>query len=386
MVSACCHVVPALIARQEVIIQMFSWLHETRKKRSGERIIANRMRLVATQAVPDWLCEFATLVESGVRPEHVSYEERSDAKRAEEKDIATFCELYPYRETPWACFLTLRYLTARPGIEDRLLDISDILAAVPSLRKGAPGYENVVARLRPRMTRHIVSNEVLKAVEEWLDGAEESVNRTAQISDKRLAFCYAVGQKFRARQAAMHSARKAKAAAEELVPHSAVRAAVECAPGDATPRDTEEAIEVLQQTAAEGDDRARFELLRRAAIDGNVRARYELGVACLAGNNGLGTQREGVMWIERAAAAGSARARLKLGRIYAEGKFVRRDPILALAWLKLAARSKQPGAKESSGHVAEQLSPWQVAAANWLKDHLQNGAARRLYASDRSHA
>ena len=59
---------------------MARWLDKKRRKRSGRYIVATRMRLAAPQAVADWLCEFAHLIDRGVRSETMTYEEAQDAK------------------------------------------------------------------------------------------------------------------------------------------------------------------------------------------------------------------------------------------------------------------------------------------------------------------
>jgi TPR repeat protein len=83
------------------------------------------------------------------------------------------------------------------------------------------------------------------------------------------------------------------------------------------------------------------------------------------------SDRDAFDWYKRAASQGAPVAQLNLGILYADGRGVAADPVLAHMWLNLGAAALPPGAVRNSAArlrdtVTARLTPEQTATAHRL--------------------
>jgi len=77
-----------------------------------------------------------------------------------------------------------------------------------------------------------------------------------------------------------------------------------------------------------------------------------------------------VKWFRKAAEQGNSFAQGKLGAAYEEGRGVPKDYVKAYMWLILAAAQGERGISRFRDHIAQKMTPEQVARAqemarNW---------------------
>ena len=115
---------------------------------------------------------------------------------------------------------------------------------------------------------------------------------------------------------------------------------------------------------------AALRFCRGAAEQGNAQAQCNLGLMYA---NGLGVPRdhvEAVKWYRRAADQGDRDAQFNLGLVLARGDAGRVDLAQAHMWFDLAADLGDPEACAGRDHVAQELTPMELAEArNRARDH-----------------
>jgi len=130
------------------------------------------------------------------------------------------------------------------------------------------------------------------------------------------------------------------------------------------------AKEWLHKAAAQNHVEAIFELgklepgqqvqrFRQAANLGHGAAQFKLAVLLSTGEEP--DSHQAIELWRKAARGGNADAQNLLGTLHRYGKLVEQDPVIAHAWLKLAADQKHPVAPQSLKALEMELTPEQIA-------------------------
>lgn len=104
-------------------------------------------------------------------------------------------------------------------------------------------------------------------------------------------------------------------------------------------------------------------MLKRAAGEDNAEARFLVGVAYAQGCGVPPNDREAAKWFHQAARARHPRAMASLGFMYARGRGVRRDVVLAYQYLDQAAGHGDPLARDMVEWLRREMTPQQVREA-----------------------
>ena len=108
----------------------------------------------------------------------------------------------------------------------------------------------------------------------------------------------------------------------------------------------------------------------------SVASLYERGRAHLEGQGVPADPAHAVRLFRMAAREGHAGAQLELGLAYAVGRGARLDPVRAHQWLNIASASGSPSAREELSRLEANLSPAQIAEAEYLALEWMNGRDR----------
>ena len=108
---------------------------------------------------------------------------------------------------------------------------------------------------------------------------------------------------------------------------------------------------------------ARIEVLKRAASDKNADAQFLVGTAYAQGQGAPASDREAAKWFHQASKGGHVRAMTSLGFMYAKGRGVRRDLILAYQYLSQGAEHGDGLARDLLARVRREMSPPQLKDA-----------------------
>lgn len=119
-----------------------------------------------------------------------------------------------------------------------------------------------------------------------------------------------------------------------------------------------------------GDYETAFRKFEILAKKGHAEAQVALGQMVLRGESVGQSDVEAVKWFRRAAEQGNSFAQGKLGAAYEEGRGVPKDYVKAYMWLILAAAQGERGMAGFRDHIAQKMTPEQVAQAqemarNW---------------------
>lgn len=105
---------------------------------------------------------------------------------------------------------------------------------------------------------------------------------------------------------------------------------------------------------------------RRSAQQGLPEAQESLGVMYLAGKGVLQDNVEGLKWVTSAANSGLPSSQLRLGLAYQNGLGVIQNYTLSHMWYNLAAAAGSKQAALLREHLAQQMTPAQIAEAQRL--------------------
>lgn len=119
-----------------------------------------------------------------------------------------------------------------------------------------------------------------------------------------------------------------------------------------------------------GDYETAFREFEILAKKGHAEAQVALGQMVLRGEAVGQSDIEAVKWFRKAAEQGNSFAQGKLGAAYEEGRGVPKDYVKAYMWLILAAAQGERGISRFRDHIAQKMTPEQVARAqemarNW---------------------
>jgi len=115
---------------------------------------------------------------------------------------------------------------------------------------------------------------------------------------------------------------------------------------------------------------------RKAADQGEPFAQAKLGRAYLGGHGVLQDYTEAAKWLRKAAVQGIDEAQVGLALLYDAGMGgVPKDPVLAYAWMNLAAAQGEEDGKKYRDAVLKELSPAQIAEAQELSRNWKKGQA-----------
>lgn len=114
-------------------------------------------------------------------------------------------------------------------------------------------------------------------------------------------------------------------------------------------------------------DRQRaIKLFKASANQGNADAQFFLGTIYLLPHKDIP---QGLMWMRLSAEQGNQDAQLLLGQTYLQGlKELRRDPVLADKWLRLAARNNLPFYGLQLQGAEKQMSPADIEKGKALAE------------------
>jgi TPR repeat protein len=107
-------------------------------------------------------------------------------------------------------------------------------------------------------------------------------------------------------------------------------------------------------------------LWRLAAEQGNPDTQYNLGVMYA---DGRGVPKDDVLavkWYRLAAEQGNPDAQNNLGAMYATGKGVPKDDVLAYMWFNIAAAQGSDASDKNRDRLARTMTPTQIAEAQRL--------------------
>jgi uncharacterized protein len=128
---------------------------------------------------------------------------------------------------------------------------------------------------------------------------------------------------------------------------------------------------LLGQGVLQDRDQA-IKLFNESAAQGNADAQFFLGSIYLLPHKDIA---QGVKWLRLSAEQGNQDAQLLLGKTYLDGNAVlRRDPVQADMWLRLAARNNLPFYKAQLDGAEREMNALQIAkgkalAAAWKPKH-----------------
>lgn len=154
--------------------------------------------------------------------------------------------------------------------------------------------------------------------------------------------------------------------------------------GLATKKDANEAEKWYRKAAEQGHTRAQFRLamildskkqkrykeslalLRKAAKAGHARAQFWLATKYTFYNEAPHSVAMWRYWVRKSAYQGDSYARMDLAQNYFVGIKLPKDPVLALMWTILAAKSGHPGANTWNEIITERITPKQIREAKRL--------------------
>jgi hypothetical protein len=123
--------------------------------------------------------------------------------------------------------------------------------------------------------------------------------------------------------------------------------------------------DALAAAAAKGDSKA-LQKLQNLSEQGTASAQFQLGLMYATGK---GVPKDGVLaerWYRKAAEQDDANAQNKLGAMYETGSVVSKDLVVAYMWYNLAAARGDPKFRSNRDQLEKQMTPQQVADAQKL--------------------
>ncbi len=105
---------------------------------------------------------------------------------------------------------------------------------------------------------------------------------------------------------------------------------------------------------------------RKAAEQGDAKAQYDLGSMYGTGRGVTQDYAEAARWYRKAAEQGNAKAQYHLGSMYGTSRGVPQDYVQAYKWWNLAGAQGNKYAIKNRDHVAEKMTPAQIAEAQRL--------------------
>lgn len=104
--------------------------------------------------------------------------------------------------------------------------------------------------------------------------------------------------------------------------------------------------------------------LRHGADDGHLESMYLLGVCLAQGKYVDQDDREAAKWFHAASKKGYAKAKTSLGYLYAVGRGVRKDFVLAYVFLSQSSRSGDPQAADILFRLRAKMHESQIRDAD----------------------